>query len=159
MPPNAKPTIFIASSGEGKAILEKTAAFLKRSEWDVRPWNETGIFTPTLGTLEELERQAHEVDFAVIIVTPDDICESRDKVSFSPRDNVMIELGLFVGSLERKRAFLLTSVDPDLKLASDLHGATILYFNDDAQLDARLGEIEKAIQRIGRVYRLCKVVG
>lgn len=67
MPPNTKPTIFIASSSEGKAVLEKAVAFLTRPEWEVRPWNQPGIFKPTLGTLEELERQAREVDFAVIV--------------------------------------------------------------------------------------------
>lgn len=71
----------------------------------------------------------------------------------------MIELGLFVGGLERQRAFLLTSVDPDLRLASDLRGITGLSFKEDAELELRLREIETAILRVGRMYRFCKVVG
>jgi predicted nucleotide-binding protein len=70
----------------------------------------------------------------------------------------MLECGLFMGALERERAFLLASVDPDLALASDLDGVTALYFRNDSELAERLDDIEATIERRGRMYRYCKIL-
>jgi predicted nucleotide-binding protein len=116
------------------------------------------MFRPSAGTLEELERHAREVDFAVIVCTADDIRDSRGKEALVPRDNVMLEFGLFMGGLERQRTFLLVAADPDLALASDLHGVTVLYFKSDSELVDCLDDIDSAIRRIGRIYRYCQVI-
>ena len=42
-----------------------------------------------------------QFDFAVMILSPDDMTESRDQSYASPRDNVLFELGLFMGRLGR----------------------------------------------------------
>jgi predicted nucleotide-binding protein len=152
--PNEVPVIFVASSSEGSDVRDGAVNFLKKPDRELRPWNQLGIFRPTRGTLEELHRHSHEVDFAIIVVTADDILETRGTVKLAPRDNVMIEFGLFMGALERDRAFLLVKGDKDLKLASDLHGITILYFSNDSELHDRLQEIDAQIESQGRIYRL-----
>jgi predicted nucleotide-binding protein len=158
VPPNPKPVVFIASSSEGSDVVAKAQIRLQASDRELKPWNQPGIFRPTLNTLEELERHAHEVDFVVIVVTADDIRDSRGKVAFVPRDNVLLEFGLFMGGLERQRVFLLASKDADLALASDLSGVTVLYYSDDSELADRLSEIDQTIRRLGRIFRYCKVL-
>ncbi len=158
VPPNPTPVVFIASSTEGSGILEKAEAALSGPGRVMRPWNQPGIFRPTLGTLEELERHAHEVDFAVIVVTTDDLRDSRGITTLVPRDNVMLECGLFMGALERERAFVLAQSNPDLALPSDLKGVTALFYKDEAELAERLREISETIDRKGRMLRYCKVL-
>ena len=50
--------------------------------------------------------------------------ESRGKPWPVPRDNVIFELGLFMGRLGKERAILMEPRDEDVKLPSDLAGVT-----------------------------------
>jgi hypothetical protein len=87
-------------------------------------------------------RQAASFDFAILILTPDDAVTSRDAESFGPRDNVIFELGLFIGTLGRSRTFLLHQADSALKIPSDLAGVTTGAFawpRDDGSRKSALG--------------------
>jgi predicted nucleotide-binding protein len=64
--------------------------------------------------------KAEEFDFAVLALTPDDMIQSRGKSQESPRDNVLIELGLFIGVVGRKRTFIVYNRAADIKLPSDM---------------------------------------
>jgi predicted nucleotide-binding protein len=105
-----------------------------------------------------LVRHAHEVDFAVIIVSTDDLRDSRGSTSLIPRENVMLECGLFMGALERDRAFVLAQNDRDLALPSDLKGVTALFFSNEDELAEKLQEISETVDRKGRMLRYCKVL-
>lgn len=48
-----------------------------------------------------------ESDFALAIAQPDDVVRSRKKMQPTLRDNVLFELGLFMGKLTRHRAILI----------------------------------------------------
>ncbi len=74
----------------------------------------------------------------------------------SPRDNVMLELGLFSGSLGQERAIMLVDNDSDLKLPSDLNGITQLRFSDDKSLNDKINEISTIIDTKGRLFRMRK---
>jgi hypothetical protein len=80
------------------------------------------IFDPGSYTLDSIEDEAERCDSAVLILAPDDLVMSRGMQSLAPRDNVLIELGLFTGHLGRERAFLLLAADEVVKLPSDLRG-------------------------------------
>ena len=56
------------------------------------------------------------------------------------RDNVLFELGLFMGKLTRYRTILVHPKVKDLKLPSDLQGLTLASYEqgDDATLATRL---------------------
>jgi hypothetical protein len=87
---------------------------------EVKPWPEQFPLTKTY--IEALESLLDTSDFAVLVLTPDDRTTSRETERPSPRDNVVFELGLFLGQLGRDRCFLIQSRDLNLKLPSDLLG-------------------------------------
>lgn len=49
--------------------------------------------------IENLMKAVARFDFAILVLTPDDIVQSRSKELAGPRDNVIFELGLFMGNL------------------------------------------------------------
>ncbi|HSS50658.1 MAG TPA: TIR domain-containing protein, partial [Thermoanaerobaculia bacterium] len=90
-----------------------------------------GVFEPSVGTLESLANALDRFDFAALVLTPDDLVVSRDSSCLAPRDNMMFELGLFMGRLGRSRTFVVASQDSRLRLPSDLAGVTLIRFDPD----------------------------
>lgn len=126
-----KPTLFIGSSSE--AIDDARALeFLLKEDAEVTLWlHGQAIFTLGESTLEALVKSLDRFDFAVLVVTPDDVILSRDKLAASPRDNVIFELGMFVGRLGRERTFVVCKESLDLKLPTDLAGITLARYGSD----------------------------
>lgn len=149
-----KPTVFVGSSREGLEIA-RAVQFQLKDDALVSVWNE-GAFGLSQGTLESLVAMLDRFDFAVLVLTPDDILRVQDTALQAPRDNVMFELGLFMGRLGPARTFAICSNARDLKLPSDLAGVTLARFNkEDVTRDvaAALGppcfQIRQAIRDLG----------
>lgn len=120
----------------------------------------TGEFELSASFIESLEKASGETDFAVMVVTPDDVTTSRNKKKPAPRDNVVFELGLFMGCLGRDRCFILSEEGSDLKLPTDLLGVKTAIFKRsvDRDLEAALATssrlISKRIAKLGNRYKL-----
>ncbi len=65
-----------------------------------------------------------QFDFAVLVLTPDDMVQSRGTSSLTPRDNVLFELGLFMGGIGRDRTFVVHDRSQAMRMPSDLAGVT-----------------------------------
>ena len=79
--------------------------------------------------IEKFENHA-PVSFAIILLTPDDVgasVEEKDKLSPRARQNVVFELGFFIGSLKRQRVVVLYK--KEVEIPSDFNG--ILYIPYD----------------------------
>jgi len=115
-----KPKIFIASSSEA---LREAQAINTVLDHDFEPtlWT-SGTFSLSSTTLPDLVSKSSYVDFAVFIFTPDDIANIREKSHQVARDNVVFELGLFIGAIGRERSFIIQPRDTKLHLPSDLLG-------------------------------------
>jgi len=101
--------VFVASASEGLDLAKLVRDALHgRRQIEARLWNE-GSFKPGLYFVESLEAELAQSDFAVLTLTPDDQSISRGQLSMVPRDNVLFELGLFMGHLGRQRTFLYTT--------------------------------------------------
>jgi predicted nucleotide-binding protein len=87
-----------------------------------------GVFRVTNYTLESLENELDQCDFAVAIAHPDDQTTVRDEDWPTPRDNVIFELGYFMGRLGRSRAILMEPRGTRVKLPSDLAGVTTIRY-------------------------------
>ena len=75
-----------------------------------------------------METQIGIADFAVLVAGPDDQVISRANQLDAPRDNVIFELGLFMGALTRSRTFLLVPEGIKVKIPTDLLGLTCVEF-------------------------------
>ena len=119
--PNMPPTIFIGSSAEGLHIAEALQLGLGRVA-TCTLWTQ-GVFGLTQGTLKSLVEATKTSDFAIILVlTPDDLATKRGKKKCIPRDNVIFELGLFMGALGQARTFYVRDRDQAIELPTDLAG-------------------------------------
>ena len=121
--PNNKPVLFIGSSNEGLGIAQEIQSIL-RPKWVVpRIWTD-GVFQASRTSIESLVSLAAYTDFAVLVLTPDDVTISKRNKKASPRDNLIFELGLFMGAIGRDRVFILKPRGRDVKIPSDLFGIT-----------------------------------
>lgn len=68
--------------------------------------------------------KAETVDFAIFVFTPDDLATIRDQKKLIVRDNVLFELGLFIGTLGKQRCFIVKPRDAELHFPTDLLGLT-----------------------------------
>jgi Predicted nucleotide-binding protein containing TIR-like domain len=148
-----RPSVFVGSSSEGLPVAEAIQVNLDRA-CEVAIWSQ-GVFGLSDGTLETLVEKAHDFDFAILVLTPDDMTHSRNKTQQTPRDNVLLELGLFIGILGQKRTFVTYDRTTDLKLPSDLAGVTHAGFqahsngNLTASVGAACTQIKLAITELG----------
>ncbi len=136
-----KPRVFIGSSREGLPIANKLQELLS-SDASVVVWNQNTVFGLGQSTLESLERAVLEYEFAVFVFSPDDILHTRGAAVPVARDNVIFELGLFVGKLGRSRAVVVNPGRNAIALPSDLAGiTTATYDPNEADESARLGPV------------------
>jgi predicted nucleotide-binding protein len=147
-PPNEYPKLFIISSTEALKVADAIRASLERDVFST-VWKQ-GVFFAGGYSLEALEKAVSESDFAIAIAQPDDIIESRGSRQPTLRDNVLFELGLFMGKLGRHRALLIHPEVDSLKLPSDLQGLTLLHYipGEPDELPACLQEACDEIRRI-----------
>jgi hypothetical protein len=132
-----KPSIFIGSSSEGLSIAQAVKCWFDRYA-DADVWNEN-VFKLNQSFLESLLDAANLYDFAILVLTPDDVLVSRDVTSSVARDNVIFEHGLFLGRLGWKRTFIIC--EETVKVLSDLSGISIAKFRkrDDGNLVSSVG--------------------
>jgi CRP/FNR family transcriptional regulator, cyclic AMP receptor protein len=126
--PNAVPVLFVGSSKETLSIAEALAASIPLDVAEVHLWTR-GVFGASRFPIEDLAAQVAIADFGVLVAGPDDRVRSRGVEHDAPRDNVLFELGLFMGVLSRERTYLLTQQGIDLKIPTDLLGLTTIRYN------------------------------
>lgn len=163
-----RPSVFVGSSGEGLRIAQAIQVLLDR-DCEVEIWSQ-GVFGLTHGTLESLVLALERFDFAVLVLTADDLTISRGTERPAARDNVVFELGLFVGGLGRDRTFMVYDRTVPPSLPTDLAGTTAATFephssgNLESALGAACTRIQRAIERLGvresqKVQRLTEATG
>lgn len=122
LPANPTPIMFVGSSVEGLPVAKAIEARLKHEKVIVRLWTTSGVFGPSGIPVEDLIKQVDQADFALFVFGPDDKIHSRDEDHAVPRDNIILEMGLFLGRLGRERVFMVKDEQADLKIPSDLSG-------------------------------------
>ncbi|QYS86105.1 nucleotide-binding protein [Flavobacterium oreochromis] len=101
-----KKKLFIGSSSE-EIETAKTVQKLLENDFDVVIWNENlwdkSVFKLNNNFLHDLLKAPLKFDFGILIGSPDDKVEVRGKEYLQARDNILFELGLFIGRLGLKR--------------------------------------------------------
>ncbi|MCE5228802.1 nucleotide-binding protein [bacterium] len=142
-PPNEQPFLFIASSVEGLPVANAIQLGLSHSNFITTVWS-NNAFTPSRTTVEDLLQKAGQYDIALVILTPDDLTESRQTIKDAPRDNCVFELGLFLGVLGRERTFFAKPRGIEVKIPTDLWGLNPIEYDsngDAATLDSRTAPV------------------
>ncbi|HZG18850.1 MAG TPA: TIR domain-containing protein [Herbaspirillum sp.] len=146
--------VFVISSVESLPIVRAMENHFAHDEFLPVVWT-NGVFKIANYTLQSLEDQLDRCDFAIAVAHADDTAAYRGKDWPVPRDNVIFELGLFMGRLGKDRAILMEPRDHGVKLPSDLSGITTVPYRyepgeDMAALIApACNQIRDHIKRLG----------
>lgn len=143
-----KRRVFIGSSTEELPLAEIAKARLS-ADFDVTIWNDnlwdTAVFRINQNFLSDLMKASLQFDFGILLGTADDRVQYRGEEKLQPRDNVLFELGLFIGRLgTSKCAFV---IDKEIKFPSDFQGITLARFSKKD-----LSTFEKAIDQVRSVF-------
>lgn len=128
----SKPTansIFLVH-GHDEATKEKVARFLEKIGLDVIILHEKVNQGMTI--IEKFEEYAEQAGFAIVLFTPDDIGHplgAEDRKQPRARQNVVLEMGYFIGRLKRERVCVLYK--GGVELPSDILGV-VYHAIDDA---------------------------
>lgn len=123
--------IFIGSSSGAKKKANYVRNILQELGVEsVVCWFDSGVFAPGDSTLDILLKLTRECNGAVFIFDKDDeLVNTPEMKRYVPRDNVVLEAGLFIGSLG-KNAVVLCHV-PGAYMLSDYSGVTHLSYDSD----------------------------
>jgi predicted nucleotide-binding protein len=154
--PRNQPVLFLGSSAENIEITREIQNAFAHDPFVIKPWT-INVFAPSDTPIESLITVLHESDFGVLIIHPVDLTISRNETSPSPRDNVVFELGLFMGRIGRSRCFLIKERGIDVKIPTDLIGVKPLEYQggEPATLANRLApvcnELRALVKRLGPI--------
>ena len=136
-----KAKLFIGSSSEGRNVAYAIQEALINDAY-VTVWDQE-IFNLSHNYLQDLLTVKDDSDFAIFVFTPDDIVQIRDQKKLIPRDNVVFEIGLFMGMLGADRVYFVKPQGyDDFHLLSDLSGISHGEYDPnrpDGNLKAALG--------------------
>ncbi len=112
------------------------------------------MFGASSFTIVDLEAQLKIADFAVLVAGADDQTTSRGVTKEAPRDNVIFELGLFIGALMHRRTFMLLPRGVDIKIPSDLLGLSEIRYDPNEPDNSKavagaIKQIQDAISKQG----------
>ncbi|HXH39044.1 MAG TPA: nucleotide-binding protein [Thermoanaerobaculia bacterium] len=149
--------LFVGCSTESLKIAEAVQENLEHDLLVVL-WTQAE-FKPSFDTLTSLLAELKSSNFALFVLAPDDVVRIRGRELGSTRDNVIFELGLFIGRHGRERTFLLCPRGGEtLHLPTDLLGVTPIgydgsqKFTDEvarAVVGAACTKIKRAIRSLG----------
>jgi predicted nucleotide-binding protein len=115
--------------GHNNEIKETLARTLE--QWELKPiiLHERADKGKTI--IEKFEDNASDVNFAIILLTADDEGKAKkeDNYKYRARQNVIFEMGYFIGKLGRERVILL--LENGVEKPSDLDGIVYKPIHDD----------------------------
>jgi predicted nucleotide-binding protein len=131
--PSAAPAgsrkVFVVYGHDGTAKDQLTAMLQK---WGLEPLVLDDLPSGGNTIIEKLEHYQKDVEWGVVLLTPDDIGHPALKPADAKpraRQNVVLEMGMLLGKLGRSRVTILYKDDgDDLELPSDINGYVYLPF-------------------------------
>ena len=105
-------------------------AMLRR--WDLEPIILDQQISAGQTIIEKLEEYSKEVQYAIVLATPDDEgkATSESIVKKRVRQNVVLELGMFLSKLGRDKVAILLKEDKDFEKPSDIQGLVYIPFSN-----------------------------
>lgn len=126
--PNNK-KIFVVY-GHDEIARTQLEALLRR--WDLEPIILDQQASGGQTIIEKLEEYGSDVGYAIVLATPDDEGKAKTETAYKSRvrQNVVLELGMFLAKLGRKRVAILLKEATDFEKPSDIQGLVYIPFQD-----------------------------
>ena len=127
-------TIFVASASEDEKHDRLLRAMLDDLNVKVIGWRD--LVKPGEIFIDGLIKACSQADAAILIASPVDYMKIRDKEEMSPRDNILLEIGMCLTGLGRDRVLIAHFQGHDdkySKLPTDLLGVFVLRCQRDKE--------------------------
>jgi predicted nucleotide-binding protein len=121
-------------------------------EFDIKVWNQSD-FKLSYGALDSLLDELDSSDAGIFVLAPDDVTVLRGAEKPTVRDNVLLELGMFIGRLGRERSYMITPTGQSVELPSDLLGLTTAQYDPGWLTDDAASAIGPACTTIRRQFK------
>ena len=125
--------MFVVYGHDGNARTQ-LEAMLRR--WDLEPIIIDQLVSSGATIIEKLEEHTNEVNFGIVLATPDDIGYAKnneDKKRYRARQNVVLELGMLLAKIGRSKVAILLSQAEDMEKPSDIDGLIYIPFKDNIE--------------------------
>ena len=120
--------------GHDKEARDQLETMLRR--WDLDPLILDQLPSKGKTIIEKLEEYTGEVDFGVVLATPDDVGYKKsheDEKAYRARQNVVLELGMLLVKLGRPKVAILIRNQEEMERPSDIQGLIYIPFKTDLQ--------------------------
>lgn len=119
--------------GHDEIARTQLEALLRR--WDLEPIILDQQASGGQTIIEKLEEYSQEVGYAIVLATPDDEGKSKKEDAYKSRvrQNVVLELGMFLAKLGREKVAILLKEDKEFEKPSDIQG--LIYIPFDKKVD------------------------
>ncbi len=140
-------TVFIIH-GHDEELKRSVQLFLQRGDLNDIVLHEQPSKNRTI--IEKLTEEGEMAGYAIALLSPDDILKDG---TFRARQNVILEIGYFIGKLGRERVKLL--IRGEVEIPSDLHGILYEHYDEDGAWRIKLA---KDMQAIGLKINMDKII-
>lgn len=123
--------------GHDQVAKDQLEAMLRR--WGLEPLILDQLPTEGQTVIEKLESAMREVDFGVVLATPDDEgyrSGRLDEKAFRARQNVVLEMGMLLAKLGRENVAILLKTQEKMEKPSDITGLIYIPFSDNIAKEA-----------------------
>lgn len=116
--------------GHDEIARTQLEAMLRR--WDLDPIILDQQASAGQTIIEKLEEYGSDVGYAIVLATPDDEGRAKNEDNYKSRvrQNVVLELGMFLSKLGREKVAILLKEAPDFEKPSDIQGLIYIPFQN-----------------------------
>lgn len=119
--------------GHDEIARTQLDAMLRR--WDLKPIILDQVASGGKTIIEKLEEYSADVNYAIVLATPDDEgkCLTEEKMKKRVRQNVVLELGMFLSKLGREKVAILLKEADEFERPSDIEGLIYIPFKNNVE--------------------------
>lgn len=139
----------LLSCGSDEGACTQLEGMLR--QWGMEPVVMNRLENAGQTMVEKLANLSGQVCFGIVIASPDDEgyrVGHPDEASHRARQNVVLEMGMLLGKLGRKRVAILLKHQEDMERPSDIQGLNYIPYFDDLEKDAGT-LLEKEVRAFG----------
>lgn len=127
--PESNKKVFVVY-GHDEIAKTQLEAMLRR--WDLEPVILDQQASSGQTIIEKLEEYGADVGYAIVLATPDDEGRAKSETIYKARvrQNVVLELGMFLSKLGRERVAILLKEESNFEKPSDIQGLIYIPFQN-----------------------------